>query len=133
MQFFTPGIPQVYYVGLLAGGNDMDLLAQTGVGRDINRHRFTLDEIARDLERPVVAALVGLIRLRNTHPAFAGAFEVGGDGSRLTLRWRDGAHAAALDADFASARATLSWTGPDGEPHSCDDLLDLAGHGAAAR
>ena len=26
IQFFTPGIPQVYYVGLLAGGNDMDLL-----------------------------------------------------------------------------------------------------------
>ena len=27
LQFWTPGIPQVYYVGLLAGTNDMDLLA----------------------------------------------------------------------------------------------------------
>jgi sucrose phosphorylase len=38
LQCFVPGIPQIYYVGLLAGGNDMDLLRRTGVGRDINRH-----------------------------------------------------------------------------------------------
>ena len=28
IQFFTPGVPQVYYVGLLAGENDMALLAK---------------------------------------------------------------------------------------------------------
>ena len=41
IQFFLPGMPQVYYVGLLAGENDMALLARTGVGRDINRHHYT--------------------------------------------------------------------------------------------
>ena len=41
IQCFVPGIPQIYYVGLLAGGNDMDLLRRTGVGRDINRHYYT--------------------------------------------------------------------------------------------
>ena len=41
LQFFAPGIPQVYYVGLLGGTNDMELLARTGVGRDINRHYYT--------------------------------------------------------------------------------------------
>ena len=41
LQFWAPGIPQVYYVGLLAGHNDMDLLARTGAGRDINRHFYT--------------------------------------------------------------------------------------------
>ena len=41
IQFFVPGIPQVYYVGLLAGTNDMELLARTKVGRDINRHYYT--------------------------------------------------------------------------------------------
>jgi sucrose phosphorylase len=40
LQFFTPGIPQVYYVGLLAGSNDMELLARSGVGRDVNRHHY---------------------------------------------------------------------------------------------
>ena len=36
MQFFLPGVPQVYYVGALAGENDMELLKRTNVGRDIN-------------------------------------------------------------------------------------------------
>jgi sucrose phosphorylase len=125
VQFFTPGIPQVYYVGLLAGGNDMELLARTGVGRDINRHHYTPEEIARDLTRPVVAALVGLIRFRNTHPAFAGECTTAGEGSRVELAWRAGEHRASLTADFATARATLTWTGPDGTRRTCDDLLEL--------
>jgi len=35
---FAPGIPQVYYVGLLAGENDIALVESTKNGRDINRH-----------------------------------------------------------------------------------------------
>ena len=128
VQFFTPGIPQVYYVGLLAGCNDMDLLAWTGVGRDINRHCYTRDEIDRDLAQPVVAALVGLIRFRNTHPAFSGAFDVSGNDSQVTLTWSDGDHSASLVADFAGCQAKLTWTSPDGELHTCDDLLALDVH-----
>ncbi|MEY2689681.1 MAG: hypothetical protein RL375_3880 [Pseudomonadota bacterium] len=75
IQFFLPGVPQVYYVGLLAGHNDMDLLERSKVGRDINRHHYTSAEIAADLQRPVVQQLLALIRLRNSHPAFNGRFE----------------------------------------------------------
>ncbi len=125
VQFFTPGIPQVYYVGLLAGHNDMDLLARTGVGRDINRHHYARPEIIHDLARAVVAALVALIRFRNGHPAFAGDCLVGGEGSHVTLTWTAGSQSAALDADVATGQATLSWTGSDGETHTCDDLLEL--------
>lgn len=32
IQFFVPGIPQVYYVGLLAGENDMGGVEKTGDG-----------------------------------------------------------------------------------------------------
>ena len=125
VQLFTPGIPQVYYVGLLAGGNDMDLLARSGVGRDINRHSYTPREIARDLARPVVVALLALIRFRNAHPAFSGRCEVGGDGSHVVLTWTAGANSAALDADLAAGRATLTWTGRGGEACACHDLLEL--------
>ena len=45
IQFFAPGIPQVYYVGLLAGENDLELVESTKNGRDINRHGYDLDEI----------------------------------------------------------------------------------------
>ncbi len=54
LQFFAPGMPQVYYVGLLAGANDLDLLRRTGVGRDINRHYYQPAKIDSELTRPVV-------------------------------------------------------------------------------
>lgn len=71
IQFFARGIPQVYYMGLLAGRNDVRLMEQTRNGRDINRHGYTETEIAAEVGRPVVVRLTELMRLRNTHPAFA--------------------------------------------------------------
>ncbi len=123
VQFFTPGIPQVYYVGLLAGVNDMELLAKTAVGRDINRHYYTPDQIQRDLNRPVVRALVDLIRTRNSHPAFQGACEVGGEGSRVVLAWTNGEHSATLEADLAARTARVTETDGAGGTIVCEDLL----------
>lgn len=56
IQLFTPGVPLIYYVGLLAGKNDIELVERTKVGRDINRHPFSLDEAVAEMERPVVKA-----------------------------------------------------------------------------
>ena len=119
VQFFLPGVPQVYYVGLLAGENDMDLLRQTQVGRDINRHHYSPAEVSSALQRPVVQRLVELIRLRNAHPAFGGTFRscLSEDGVRLTLSWvcpreqaSDESHRATLEADFQTGRWTLDCT-----------------------
>jgi sucrose phosphorylase len=110
LQFWTPGTPQVYYVGLLAGGNDMDLLARTGVGRDVNRHCYTTAEIDADLARPVVQALGRLIRFRNTHAAFDGDLTCTGDGPRVVMTRACGGHEAVLDADLATGRARVTWT-----------------------
>ncbi len=115
VQFFLPGVPQVYYVGLLAGHNDMDLLARSQVGRDINRHRYTEDEISRDCERPVVRRLIELIRLRNSHPAFSGHFELlaSADDS-LHLRWQQAGDWAELRVNFATQAHELSHSAADG-------------------
>lgn len=110
IQFWTPGIPQVYYVGLLAGGNDMELLAATNVGRDVNRHRYTHEEIEAEVRRPVVQGLFRLIRFRNAHPAFEGELTLGGGGSRLVMTWVCGSERAELDADLTTASATVGWT-----------------------
>ena len=118
IQFFLPGVPQVYYVGLLAGHNDLDLLAASGVGRDINRHRYSRDEIARNLQRPVVQDLLRLIRLRNSHPAFNGRFELlPGPAHTLALRWTLGNETAELRVDLAAQAAEIHLHGPSGAQH----------------
>jgi len=115
VQFFLPGVPQVYYVGLLAGGNDMALLARTGVGRDINRHRYTRAEIDAALQRPVVQGLLGLIRLRNQHPAFDGRFVLQESAPQvLAMRWENGAHVAELQVDFRELSHRLRASGDGG-------------------
>ncbi|MGH4137885.1 sucrose phosphorylase [Clostridium sp.] len=76
IQFFAPGIPQVYYVGLLAGENDVESVDKSGEGREINRHNFSLLEIEKSLEKKVVQRLVKLIRFRNEYDAFQGIFKV---------------------------------------------------------
>jgi sucrose phosphorylase len=109
IQCFVPGIPQVYYVGLLAGCNDLSLLRRTGVGRDINRHYYTADELRPALARPVVESLLELLRIRNTHPAFQGTFEtLDSAADRMTLVWTNGDASARLDVDLTDMRASIT-------------------------
>ena len=116
IQFFVPGIPQVYYVGLLAGENDMDLLERSQVGRDINRHYFSREEVLRDLGKPVVQRLLDLIRLRNSHPAFAGQFSSAAPApDRLVLTWTLGGHRARLVVDLATKTGSIHFSADGAE------------------
>ncbi|MEO8393852.1 MAG: sucrose phosphorylase [Chloroflexota bacterium] len=110
IQFFAPGIPQVYYVGLLAGTNDMDLLAETKVGRDINRHYYSWDEVQESLARRIVQNLLKLIRFRNEHPAFQGDFSLltSGD-SLLVIRWNHLDTWAELKVDFLASTMEICY------------------------
>ncbi len=121
IQFFLPGVPQVYYVGLLAGENDLALLAQSGVGRDINRHHYTAGEVQQALAQPVVQRLLRLIQLRNTHAAFGGSFTLlDTDAQTLGLHWQHGVHTAALHVNLASLRCTLQLDDGDGALRAFD-------------
>ena len=111
IQFFLPGVPQVYYVGLLAGRNDMALLERTGVGRDINRHYYSRTEIDEALARPCVRRLLDLIRLRNEHAAFGGTFELGASAhDALELTWRLGAEVARLTVNLGTCEHRLEYS-----------------------
>ncbi len=115
IQFFAPGTPQLYYVGLLAGMNDLDLVEQTGVGRDINRHHFTPDEISTALRRPVVTKLLQLIRLRNEEPVFGGTFSIPATPrDELVLRWESDDAYAQLHVELTDRRATIDFSSPGG-------------------
>ncbi len=121
IQFFVPGVPQVYYVGLLAGENDSEAASRSGEGRDINRHNFSMEEISAAASKGVVQRLVHLIRLRNTHPAFDGEFRVlDSADSRLRLAWSGGGEGCVLDVDFASMESSV-------------ECVDLLGHAERVR
>lgn len=76
IQFFAPGIPQVYYMGLLAGENDYELMQRTGFPRNISRHNYTVEEIGREVQKPVVKKLLQLMQIRNNYEAFDGEVQV---------------------------------------------------------
>ena len=81
-----PGIPQVYYVGLLAGRNAAVRRRRPGdQPSPLHRGRRSTEA----LRQPVVAALLELIRLRNAHPAFAGEFTLP-DAPTGSWSWRGG-------------------------------------------
>jgi sucrose phosphorylase len=115
LQFFAPGIPQVYYVGLLAGKNDMELLARTKVGRDINRHYYSALEVETALANPLVQKQLELIRMRNTHPAFAGEIKVDVPAEhKIEITWELEDHRIKLQADLSVPSAIITGTGPGG-------------------
>ena len=106
VQFFAPGIPQVYYVGLFAGRNDFDFYNRTKQGKDINRHYYTLEDIEQEFRRPVVQRMNCLMKLRNAHPAFNGEFSLlDTDAHTLGLRWQNDEEYAQLTVNFQ----TFSW------------------------
>jgi len=124
LQFFLPGIPQVYYVGAIAGRNDMELLAKSGVGRDINRGHFTVEEVIAAQELPVVGALVRLARLRNTLSAFDGDAQIEAvDGGLRITRAHEGS-TAMLEVDLAQGTACIAWSDGGSSGEIRDLLVD---------
>lgn len=118
IQFFAPGIPQVYYVGMLAGENDIALMEKTKQGRDINRHYYTVDEVGRNLERPVVWNLRELMRFRNRCPAFHGSCVVEDTpDNQLRILRESGGSRAVLDADFSTMEFEIHYRNTAGEKY----------------
>ena len=116
LQMFAPGIPQVYYVGLLAGKNDTTLVEQTREGRDINRHFYTLDEVHAELQRPVVQKVLQLLEFRNSCPAFdlegtIKAEALDDHTMRVTRTDREQTSQAVLTVDLAQMHYTIEVKG----------------------
>ena len=110
IQFFSPGTPQVYYAGLLAEKNAMELLLKTNVGRDINRPYLDSTIIEKALNKPLTKAMVSLIQLRNNCDAFNGEFTVNSDFSALEMKWKKDEHSATLVVDLANRSAKIQIT-----------------------
>jgi sucrose phosphorylase len=108
IQLFAPGVPQVYYVGLLAGRNDHAAVAESGEGRAVNRHNYSTGEVTAALDQTVVQRVMDLIRLRSADPAFGGALEVTSpSASSVRMTWMSGDDCCELEADLASGRSLI--------------------------
>ena len=115
IQFFTPGIPQVYYVGLLAGENDEEGVRESGEGREINRHNFSLEEIDQAMKKSVVQRLLKLIRFRNDYPAFNGDFKVSdSDPDKLELAWQKDDKICTLKIDLEKYQSIIEYSDEKG-------------------
>lgn len=97
VQFFLPGEPQVYYVGLLNGMDDTELFETTKQGRDVNRHNYSVEEIQQALAQPVTQAIIALARMRK-HAAFEGSFSWRViSASVMSLQWTNGEEKLSLE------------------------------------
>lgn len=114
IQFFSPGIPQVYYVGLLAGKNDIELVERTLLGRNINRHNFDLDEVRTAFHQEVVQRLLRLMEFRNSYPAFDGEFEIlDAPDNEIILSWRLPPYETTAFVDLLNYRTRIEYFDPD--------------------
>lgn len=107
VQLFMPGKPQVWYLDLFAGKNDIEAMRRAGAGghKEINRTNLTAEEAAARLGLPVVAQQLELLRMRNRFSVFCedAAITAGAEGSSLCITWRAAGQKAVLNADLASS------------------------------
>lgn len=111
VQFYTPGIPQVYYVGLLAGENDVEALKRGEEPRSINRHTYTESEIRQAVEKPMLKRMFEIMRFRNSYPAFNGDITVGKDrnDSSLIITWKKDNYKTTLSANFNTKKYEITY------------------------
>ena len=104
LQMFMPGKPQVWYLDLFAGTNDLEAVRRGGEAghKEINRTNLSMAEIEKRLPLPPVRDQLKLLRMRNACPAFGFDAEMSAraDGHQITIRWRKDGCEARLDADL---------------------------------
>jgi sucrose phosphorylase len=115
VQLYAPGVPQVYYVGLLAGENDIEALKRGEEGRSINRHNYTTAEVEEAIKKPVLQHMYDIMRFRNTYPAFNGDITIGEDKKDriLDITWKLDSCVTNLKADFKTKSYAITYFDPE--------------------
>lgn len=96
-----PGKPQIWYLDLFAGKNNLEAVEKAGSGghKEINRTNLSMEQVQEGLRRNVVLKQLELIRFRNTCPAFM-------DGAKLTVMESE-AHILKLQWENNGCKPTL--------------------------
>jgi len=119
IQIFMPGIPQVWYLDLLAGKNDYAAVEKAGPSghKEINRTNVTLEVACDGLRRNVVRQQLSLLKFRNNFSAFGfdAKLEILTSGPEiLKLRWENNGYAATLEANLKDYTCDITATDESG-------------------
>ena len=120
LQLFMPGKPQIWYLDLFAGKNDLEAALRGGAAghKEINRTNLSQEEIDAALKKDVVKKQLELLRTRNTCAAFAfdAAMDIRQDAPHLlTIRWEKDGAAATLTANVKTCAFSVQADLPDGK------------------
>jgi sucrose phosphorylase len=120
IQIFMPGIPQVWYLDLLAGKNDHAAVEKAGPSghKEINRTNVALEVACEELGTNVVSRQLSLLRFRNNFQAFGfdAKLEIFPSGPEtLKLRWENNGCTATLVADLKGYTCSISATDEKGD------------------
>ncbi|MDO5299487.1 MAG: glycosidase [Clostridia bacterium] len=116
VQLFMPGKPQVWYLDLFAGENDLEAVNRGGAAghKEINRTNLSMPQIEEALGRRIVRQQIELLRIRNTCPAFGFEAQMDierQDKQRFSIEWKKDGCAAKLSADLGRCAFTVEIDG----------------------
>jgi len=121
IQIFMPGIPQIWYLDLFAGKNDLEAVRKlkkekgSAGHKEINRSVLSTDEINNGLKTTVVKSQIALIRLRRNLPAFMGELSIENTKEHmLTLTWEYKKSNAKLIANLRDFTWEITYRDLDG-------------------
>ena len=105
LQMFMPGKPQVWYLDLFAGENDLEAVQRGGEAghKEINRTNLSKAEIEKRMQWPIVQEQLKLLKMRNACPAFGVDAELQIEQPEkhiLRLTWHKQDGKAALEANL---------------------------------
>ncbi|MBQ7886918.1 MAG: glycosidase [Clostridia bacterium] len=122
LQLFMPGKPQIWYLDLFAGKNDLEAVRRSGAAghKEINRTNLTDAQMEAAMEKPVVQQQLALLKMRNTCKAFAfdADFVIEQPAPHLIqMKWHKDGASASLEVDLLKLSVCIDADMPDGTFH----------------
>lgn len=104
LQLFMPGKPQVWYLDLFAGKNDIEAMKRAGTGghKEINRTNLTTAQIDEAMNKEIVRKQIQMLQFRTRFPAFdfEADCQVECKEEKMIIIWKKDGFQAKLDADL---------------------------------
>lgn len=104
LQIFMPGKPQVWYLDLFLGKNDLEAVKRAGENghKEINRTNLTEEDVVKGLQNETVKKQLKLLHFRSTCPAFGwdAALSMNVKDHIIEFNWKNQDCRAELKADL---------------------------------